>query len=97
MSDSRGTTVARAASVSRYLVRCQVAGARVRDEEQRRRRGEKIEMLLREAGVEAHWIECKTSWLSADLLDVIEAVDTRAAQAAADVIALAQASIAQAA
>ena len=61
----------------------------MRDARERRRRGERIASLLRRAGVDARWVECKTSWLWADVLDVIEAADDRTARAAADLIALA--------
>jgi hypothetical protein len=83
------TTVARATSMSLYFVRSEIAPSRLRGHEERRRHGEHIEALLRRAGVQARWVECKTSWLWADALDVIEAPDARCAQAAADVIALA--------
>jgi hypothetical protein len=76
--------------VNHYLVRTEIPAARLRDESERRRRGERISTLLRTSGIDARWVECKTSWLWADVRDVIEASDERAAQAAADMIALAE-------
>ena len=88
MIGSNGTTVAIAPRVKTYLVRSEIAARRLKDEEERRRRGERIEKALRGAGVNARWIESKTSWLSPEVVDLIEAPDDRAAQAAADLIAL---------
>lgn len=86
-----GTPVAGAACMSLYFVRSEIGPSRLRDHEGRRRHGEHVAALLRTAGVQARWVECKTSWLWSDALDVIEAPDARCAQAAADVIALAAA------
>lgn len=90
-------TVAHAAGMGRYLVRTPNMAFRLRDEDDRRRHGERIDALLRASDLSVRWIECKTSWLWPGVLDVIEASDERAAQAAADVIALANASVEQAA
>ena len=87
-----GTTVAPGPGMSRYLVRCESAAVQLRDKRERRLRGERIDALLRGAGIDARWVDCKTSWLWADALDVIEAADDRTARAAADVIALAETS-----
>ena len=92
-----GTMVAPYPGMSRYLVRCESAAAQLRDKRERRRRGERIDALLRGAGIDARWVDCKTSWLWADVLDIIEAADDRAARAAADLIALSVASVEHAA
>ncbi|TMD62024.1 MAG: hypothetical protein E6I87_00895 [Chloroflexi bacterium] len=89
MMRTTGTMVASALAMTLYFVRSDIAPSRLRDRNDRRRHGEHIEALLRSAGVQARWVECKTSWLWSEALDVIEAPDARCAQAAADVIALA--------
>jgi hypothetical protein len=79
--------------MTRYIVQSGVSIPGLHDDDERRRRGERIEQHLRAAGVKARWVECRTGWLWSGVLDVIEAVDDRAARAAADVIALAHAPI----
>ena len=92
-----GTPDAFQAPVSLYVVRSELAGKPPRGSEALRRHGERVGAMLKAAGVEAQWVECRTSWISAGVVDVIQAPDDRTAQAAADLIALTHASIEEAA
>src|SRR2546425_11491204 len=71
------------AHMSLYLVRSELAARPPRSAEAVRRHGERVAAMLKAAGVEAQWVECRTSWVSAGPVDVIQAPDDRTAQAAA--------------
>jgi hypothetical protein len=80
-----------------YAVTSEVASKPPRGVEAITRHGRRIEGLLREARIRAHWIECRTSWIGSGVVDVIDAPDDETARAAADLIALAHASASDAA
>jgi len=80
-----------------YAVTSELVPNPPRGDEAIARHGQRVVGLLESARISARWIECRTSWLGPGVVDVIEAPDDATARAAADVIALAHASIEEAA
>jgi hypothetical protein len=74
-----------------YLVRSEIAPKPPRNSDAQRRHGERVNAVLRAAGLPAEWRECRTSWVWPGVLDLIEAPDERTAREAADLIVLANA------
>lgn len=80
-----------------YVVRSELVQNPPHGMDATRRHGEHVDALLRAARIDARWVETRTSFLNSAVVDVIDARDDRTAQAAADVIALAHASVEEAA
>ena len=80
-----------------YAVTSELVPNPPRGDEAIARHGKRVVGLLQSARVSARWIGCRTSRLGQGVVDVIEAPDDTTARAAADVIALAHASVEEAA